>query len=152
MHLAGLRTYTTLGACAAVLVAAGSAWASTTWIPTTAASRLLDQGAGPAAPDVTVHGYNHTGIDLSIDVPGINVEFSTLDKGQFIEVTWPEASFVTEPGMPALPVVRKLFLVPDGAEIQELAGQITATRPLPSLFLILPGDSTGRPGLHKVYW
>ena len=30
-------------------------------------------------------------------------------------------------------------------EIQELAGQITATRPLPSLFLILPGDEEHGP-------
>jgi len=82
------------------------------------------------APEVVVHWYGDTGLDVSIHVAGIELANESTKAGEFVQVTCPETPIAGEPGAPALPVVRRLFGVPEGAavdlSVQESESSIVA--------------------------
>lgn len=82
-------------------------------------------GGKPVVKEITtaepaglrVQGYNKNGIRLSVGVPGVGLLPRTTKGGNFVVVTWPEASNAGNVGTPSLPVIRRLFVVPRGAAV-----------------------------------
>jgi hypothetical protein len=119
------RMFVTLAAVAlfAAPSAGGEVWLSTSVIEGQVTN--ADPGAA-VAPTVVVHGYDDSGIDLTVALEGIWIADRKTKGGAFIEIAWPEAAFYGQFGAPALPVVRNLFVVPAGAEV---GIDVTAPRP-----------------------
>ncbi|MCK4659057.1 MAG: hypothetical protein KAV82_05995 [Phycisphaerae bacterium] len=103
---------------AALLAAVASSAEAYTWLAVTPDARLGLSGDGaPQAARVDVNRHNDTGLEVSVDILGLELASKTTQAGEFVEVRWPEAPIAGEIGRPALPVVRKLFIAPQGATV-----------------------------------
>jgi len=91
---------------------AGSAAADQVWIS-------ADTKGGPAdsSPEVMVTSSTASALQLEIAVPGFSADRQKTRGGEFLALSWPGASMAGDIGAPALPVIRKLFLAPHGAEV-----------------------------------
>ena len=77
----------------------------------------IQAGAPAAAPQLAAESDGLAGLRATVATSGL--EFNVLENkvGQFVELTWPDAAIFGEVGTPALPVVRRLFIAPQGATI-----------------------------------
>ena len=77
----------------------------------------LEDESLAAAPQVSARGDGEVGLSVSVNVAGLLVESAGTSQGEFAIITWPQASRSGAIGAPDLPVVRRLFVVPPGAEV-----------------------------------
>ncbi|MCK4658109.1 MAG: hypothetical protein KAV82_01180 [Phycisphaerae bacterium] len=70
-----------------------------------------------AAPQVLVGRSDSGGFAGSVEVPGFGIAAKKTPGGEFLELGWPDASIAGAVGEPALPVVRRLFVVPHDAVV-----------------------------------
>ena len=77
----------------------------------------VSDSSAPQAPQLEVLSYDESGIRLTVDLPGVALLPSKTKVGAFVTVTWPDAAVAGEVGMPALPVIRRLFIVQPDASV-----------------------------------
>ena len=107
-----LSAFSSLALCTSALAAEG-------WLSATPDTEPPGGGIpAAAAPHVEVWHADARGIDLSIGLDGIGVRRRHHETGEYVELTWPDASPSGEVGQPLLPVIRELLLVPEGASVQ----------------------------------
>jgi len=75
--------------------------------------------AAPAAeaPQVTVLTSGAEGFAARIDTAGLDTALQETAAGEFLAVTWPGASIAGGIGEPGIPVMRRLFVAPVGAQV-----------------------------------
>nr|HPM84863.1 C25 family cysteine peptidase [Candidatus Anammoximicrobium sp.] len=103
----------------ACLATTGGAHADT-WLQVDAHGAVTLSEATPTAPAVTVTVADRSGLSgltVVAATSGVALQRHEQKAGQFVELTWPEASISGEIGMPALPVIRRLFVAPAGASV-----------------------------------
>jgi len=71
--------------------------------------------AGPVR--ITINKSDDSGLQASLDLSEPDFSLKSTKAGEFAEVGWPGAGKYGRIGKPALPVVRRLFLAPIGAEV-----------------------------------
>ncbi|MBN1510412.1 MAG: hypothetical protein JXB13_00215, partial [Phycisphaerae bacterium] len=107
-------------ACLAVVVfsSVGIA-AEPSWVSLTPAGGLaVEPVAREAAPLLTVTASDLKTLSLEVQWDGLTVTpTKSGQNGEFVEITWPDAAFAGEVGEPNLPVLRRLFVAPEGASI-----------------------------------
>jgi hypothetical protein len=86
-----------------------------------------DQASIPTDPGLTVNRADETGVAVSVQLAGVVLDTRQHEAGAFTSVTWPESATLGEIGQPALPVMRRLIVVPDGATF---ALDVTAGQPV----------------------
>jgi hypothetical protein len=96
-----------------------------------------DPAAVPGEPSVTVLASGPDGLRVAAATPGLDLEDVSAAGGQFVRVSWPDSPYFGEIGTPALPVIRRLFVVPAGARVS-LSVQAGAAAALGQPILILP--------------
>ncbi len=108
------RTCAPLLAAVVLVVTAPAA----TWLDLSAAGGpVIDPLGAPAAPDVAVLASDHQALSVAVVTPGLTLDLAGRSAGDFVVLGWPDASIAGEVGAPALPVVRRLFVVPAGASL-----------------------------------
>ncbi len=78
---------------------------------------IVGEKGAASAPRVTVLGYDQTGVDLSVEIQGLELVPTSTIGGDFVRVECPSVAWVGEWGKPALPAVRRLIVVPEGATV-----------------------------------
>lgn len=73
---------------------------------------------GPREALVTVTGADEQGLEVTVALPGLELGRQQTAAGSFVSVCWPGAGPFGAPGEPLLPVVRRLMVVPPGAEVR----------------------------------
>lgn len=76
-----------------------------------------DQQSANQAPLVGAVDLGAAGMDVRVEVPGLSVSEQRLGDGTFCKLGWPDAAYAGETGGPAVPVVRRMFIVPHGATV-----------------------------------
>ena len=110
------------------MLAASGAWAGDSWVQITPDGMLsIEDATSAGVPRVDVLCYDEGGLQVSIDIPGVALRPRETDEGDFVVVTWHDAAPWGEIGAPALPVVRRLFIVPPAASVSLVATVGTAT-------------------------
>ncbi len=126
-----------LALCAlAIALLGGSPVAGAVWVGMASdGSAVVEELAVSESPAVTVRGYDDSGIDVAIAIPGIAFSAEKTKGGEFVNVDWTEAPLTGEVGTPGLPVVRRLFVVPNGmtATLEVFTGES----------LVIDADVTG---------
>ncbi|HLB73032.1 MAG TPA: C25 family cysteine peptidase [Sedimentisphaerales bacterium] len=77
--------------------------------------------AGPV--QIAISKSDDTGFQASLDLSEPDLSLVSTKAGEFVEAGWPGAGKSCRVGKPALPVLRKLFLAPLGAELSLEAAQ-----------------------------
>jgi len=109
--------------CSAAAIVAAAAWtvcapAADTWLSVAPGGQMLKRAPVAArAPEVIVGEVRRDGLRLSVDVPGVTAAVRQNRFGRFVEIGWPDGAVFGDVGSPALPVIRKLLLVPDGTRV-----------------------------------
>lgn len=105
-------------AAIAVGIVASSA-AAGVWLPVPPNGGTVSQG-----PRVEVDACWARGVDVAVDITGLDISLTSSAGGDFVLVTLPGESLSGALGEPALPVVRRRFAAPAGAgvELQVTAG------------------------------
>ncbi len=89
-----------------------------TWVSVRADGQVrLEAGSSCPGPVVTVDEYGETGFDVGVEVGGVEVVPVKTRGGEFVRLGWGEDSVYGAVGEPAIPVVRRLFVVPAGANV-----------------------------------
>jgi hypothetical protein len=89
-----------------------------TWVSVSADGRArLEAGSQSPSPAVAVNELGAAGFDVTLTVNGLAVQPVKTKGGEFVEVGWGEQSRFGAVGEPAVPVVRRLFVVPNGASV-----------------------------------
>ena len=113
-------TLTRIGTCCVGLTMmalfGAAAMAADSWLPVDPEAPL-----SPQAPTVTVGRADDAGFEATIGLAGIALESRTTKGGHFVEVIWPDAAIAGGIGLPAVPVVRRLFIAPPGATVSATA-------------------------------
>jgi hypothetical protein len=97
---------------------------------------------------------NDTGLEVTVDIAGIELTPETTRAGEFVTASLPDTPVAGETGDPALPVVRRLFIAPPGAKLNltvdagpgtpvdlKALGLDSPLTPLQSRIPKLPGNS-----------
>ncbi|MFH1748307.1 MAG: C25 family cysteine peptidase [Planctomycetota bacterium] len=85
------------------------------WLP------VIQSGAPdtlPAAPTVAVHYSGADGLELAVDLTGLEFDLMETRGGVFLAVTCPNSPLDGAVGTPALPMIRRLFVAPIGATVE----------------------------------
>ncbi|MFQ5805464.1 MAG: C25 family cysteine peptidase [Phycisphaerae bacterium] len=102
----------------ALLVIVASSAGAGTWFTIAPDGMVrVNAEAVPQPPQVVVDWYDDTGLEVTVDVAGLEFTLEETGAGEFVLVSWPEAPLAGELGTPALPVVRRLLVVPQGATV-----------------------------------
>jgi hypothetical protein len=111
-----LRLWTTMGV---VLGLAAGLAAADTWLQVDQAEAIVQQEPTAAsAPTLSVEAADLSGLRVAVHADGLTLHPRQNKEGQsFIELTWPDAQPYGALGTPALPVVRRIFAVPEGAQV-----------------------------------
>ncbi|MCP3903876.1 MAG: hypothetical protein GY715_09595 [Planctomycetes bacterium] len=109
MPRARIRNVAVVSAIATAALATG---AMAEWISVTSPALQRE-----AAPRVIVNSHDATGITVTVATDGVTAGARATAGGEFVTVTWPDASLAGAPGAPALPIVREFFLAPRGANV-----------------------------------
>jgi Peptidase family C25/Propeptide_C25 len=83
----------------------------------TAGLALAAGSAFAGAPNLIVKNADEHGLNVSVQTESLDFDLQKTPEGPFVNVTWTDATFAGDIGTPALPVVRRFFIVPEGAEI-----------------------------------
>jgi hypothetical protein len=104
---------------ALVLVAmVSTASAADTWVTvSTDGNAVMEVTAVAEAPQVSVLRADPGGVSARITSTGFGVEAKSVDAGEFLALNWPGAALTGNIGGPAMPVVRRMFVAPAGAEV-----------------------------------
>jgi len=104
---------------ALVLVAMVSvATAAESWVSVNAdGGAVIDKTVTAEAPQLSVLRADSGGVSARIITSGFGLEPMSVVAGEFLELRWPNAAIAGEIGGPGLPVVRRLFVAPAGAEV-----------------------------------
>ena len=70
-----------------------------------------------AAPVVSVTNTDNTGFSADVQLRGLHMQPVKTRGGEFVQLGWPDASLTGDVGQPAIPVVRRIFVVPQGADV-----------------------------------
>ncbi len=123
-----LRSLQVALALAVTLAIASAAEAQDSWLRVTSGGSAILASADQAqAPIIGDPVHDASGIRLSVAAFGLALDRRTTRGGEFVALSWPEAPVAGELGAPALPVVRRLFLAPPGADVSV---RTTQTEPL----------------------
>ncbi|UCG31612.1 MAG: hypothetical protein JSU68_08080 [Phycisphaerales bacterium] len=102
----------------ACVLVSSTAVANDLWLSAAPGGRaVLEEMTFAAEPQMTVHGFDQTGIQVGAMAPGLALRPVQNDAERFLDLSWPEASKNGEIGHPAIPVVRRIFAAPPGAEV-----------------------------------
>ncbi len=82
--------------------------------------------ADPRDPALDVRNLRADGLEVSLALPGLIVDTRDTKVGRFAQLSWPDSAVTGDFGAPAIPVLRKLFLVPPGADVA-----VTCVEPAP---------------------
>jgi hypothetical protein len=104
-----------LCALAALLFVCTNAVAAEWFTPSPDGQLVPDDTSLPTEPDLAVTRADETGVAVSVRLGGVVLDARQDRAGVFTSVTWPESATLGEIGQPALPVTRRLIVVPDGA-------------------------------------
>lgn len=102
-----------LGALLTVESAVGETWVSVT----PEGQPRLEAGSRCVGPSIGVDEYGERGFDVLVEVNGLSVEPVKTREGEFVRLGWTEGSIHGAVGEPAVPVIRRLFVVPNGASV-----------------------------------
>jgi len=97
---------------------------------------------------ITINKSDDSGLQASLDLSEPLLSLKSTKAGEFAEVGWPGAGKYGRIGKPALPVVRKLFLAPLGAEVSvkasrgqaviiDVGQKLMPVQPLPEMNMVL---------------
>ena len=101
-----------------VAVITAPAGAGDQWLQVSSTGGISPAGLAQAqTPVLDVLGYDDEGIDAVVATSGVGLLPRQTAAGEFVVVTWPDAAPWGAVGAPALPVVRRLFAAPAGAEV-----------------------------------
>jgi hypothetical protein len=67
-------------------------------------------------------------LELAFDLRGLNVRPVKTRGGEFVAIDWPNAPIDGAVGAPALPVLRQIFVAPDGADVSLGSIRLDAAR------------------------
>ena len=114
-----MRTTRWWSLAALVLVAmVSTVSAAETWVSVGAdGSAVVETTTVAEAPDVMVLRADPGGVSARVISNGFGVEAKSVEAGEFLTLRWPGASLTGAVGSPAMPVVRRLFVAPTGAEV-----------------------------------
>jgi hypothetical protein len=128
---AGLRVWGQAVCIWAALAVVTSSTSGSTWV--TVSGQTGDAPLGGAEtmtppPRLAVNSCDKSGLSATLEIAGLELDLSKTVGGEFTLVTWPEAPLAGALGAPALPVVRRLFVAPQGAGValEVKAGQPVA--------------------------
>ena len=129
-----LRLTRPLGLLLAVAACAtGSARAADSWARVALDGELSIEDLTLAdAPWVDVLAYDEDGLRVSIYVPGVALLPRETEEGDFVVLTWRDAAPWGRIGGPALPIVRRLLIVPPDATVS-LVSTVGATATIDEL-------------------
>ena len=113
------RTSFRIGAAVLAVTCLFTAGLSTAgpWLQLDPAGAVALTDAAGTPPTVTVYPAGLAGLQVVAETAGVSMAKHENKSGQFVELSWPDASFYGEVGTPALPVIRRLFVVPAGATV-----------------------------------
>ena len=98
------------------IVAAGAR--AETWVaPTVHGEVSVERDATPRAPRVIVEQPKPDALRVRVSVPGFELSQHDTDNGAFVMVGCPDTALDGLLGAPALPVIRRILTVPQGAEV-----------------------------------
>ena len=101
-----------------LLAAPGAAVATDSWIvPSPDGQVMAAPITAKAAPVLSVGRSDQSGFTATLETEGFAVTARKTKGGEFLEVTWPNSSVAGEIGTPGLPVMRRLFVAPAGADV-----------------------------------
>lgn len=101
-----------------LLVAMVSSAAAGTWLMLApdGVTSVAAATTGPG-PHVIVTRRDESGLDLTVDLPGLELALEQTIAGQLLRVSWPGASPAGAIGAPIVPVIRRLVVAPRGADV-----------------------------------
>ena len=99
-------------ACA-LPVAAGESWAA---VDSSGAVRVVD-GSNRVPPALLVRSDKSSQLQVEVATQTLPLRATSTSGGEFLDLAWDDASIEGEVGEPALPVIRRLFVAPPGAEV-----------------------------------
>jgi hypothetical protein len=116
---AGTKWWQLCAALAVVLCVATSVASADTWVAVDSAGSISTQDSAPGAPPkLMVAASSARGLTVNARLEGVLLQPVKNKDGQpFVQVTWPDAAAYGEVGTPALPVIRRLFVAPEGAQV-----------------------------------
>ena len=104
-------------AMALLATMASSAAAGTWWTVADDGEAGVNGQAVLQSPQVAVDWYSDAGLAVTVDVAGLEFAVEQTKGGEFLRVTCPATALDGEIGEPALPAIRRLFVVPEGAAV-----------------------------------
>ena len=104
-------------ALAAVLLACGLAVADGWLAPSPAGTLVAAPTAGGVAPAVEVKAADLGTLNVVAATGGVDTTTVTRAEGNFVRLAWPDAQPFGAEGTPALPIIRRLFIAPAGAQL-----------------------------------
>ncbi len=119
----------------AMSLVSGPAAADQVWVTADVNGQAALGDTETSGPHVLVTSSDATSIVLEAGIPGFSIDRQKTMGGEFLVLDWPGACPSGAIGSPALPVIRKLFLAPHGAEVS-----VTAQAVLP---LVIDAQTLG---------
>jgi hypothetical protein len=100
-----------------MVVICGTA-AGDSWVTVDPSGAAIMGESGPTqVPVVEPMKSGPEGFDARVGTAGFGVSIEDTSAGEFVRLYWPDASIAGEVGEPAMPVVRRLFVAPPGAQV-----------------------------------
>ena len=130
-------SFRTAALAVVVLCCAGLASADNWYSVDSSGALAPDQLSTPSAPAVAVTASDLSGLHVAAATPGLDLEIVQTSAGSFVRASWPDSPYYGEIGTPALPVMRRLFIVPAGATV-DLSVEVGPAAALGLPVLILP--------------
>ena len=121
-----------------------------TWVQVGNDGLLLMDEAAAKEPALTVNRADIAGLQVTTRLSGVQLETEITELGEFVQVTWPDSPRSGAIGTPALPVLRRLFVVPRGAQITfEYKTGASVTMEAPAAVMPVQAPIEKLPGAHE---
>ena len=119
MHRSGIIARNWIAPLAMLLLFAGSAMGADGWLSISPNGQVVNRDVGaPVGGWIVRQDAGFAGLELTSRLDGVAMELRENDSGRFVELNWPDAATWGEIGSPALPVVRRLVVIPQGATVR----------------------------------
>jgi hypothetical protein len=118
MRRKSLNGVVAIGCTTTIMCLASSALAADAWFAIGGKGQIVhENNMHEVAPTVAVDAADFNGIATHVNTHGLGVSITQTAGGAFVTLDWPDAAFMGEVGHPSIPVLRQLFVAPQGARV-----------------------------------
>ncbi|MBU0641071.1 MAG: hypothetical protein KKB50_19605 [Planctomycetes bacterium] len=104
-------------AVVALLLSTNVSWADSWVAASSNGSAVLEEASAAIVPELLVTDFGTAGLRVDVNISGLTVTPRITKAGTFVELGWTDQPHLGQIGTPAVPVIRRLFTVPVGAEV-----------------------------------